>query len=201
MGQAKNRKAEIEQLKAQGKKQPEPKQPKVPEVINYGFFYSPTDTVKDVIAISCGKNLSATFPLEVGKNAWDNVPEYDKFYEEGGQEFVDYMFEQVNEARLMVIKTPGKIASDADIEKLVIAAMNICWLTVRGFIKQSEYNGTTVAALSSMFPTSTGTPPGFVETPAPTPRAKPEHYTPNEVEGHYRTQNGKRVFVKAYKRG
>lgn len=109
------------------------------------FFYSPKDTENEVLSISFGNTVN-TLPIECIKLIMD--PSYmarqdaefakDPSMKDDYFDQLDWMLDEVN-------SNPGKVMSDQEIGHLVIMAGNIYWLTERGFIKQTEYNGTLFA--------------------------------------------------------
>ena len=173
------------------------------KVFSYAFFYSPKDSVDDVLSITCTDmdgNPFSTLPLDCGRLAWDGIEELDEQYAIHGQQMVDDFFNNINWMRdkCLSLKGTNMVMSKMEQVEMALIAGQICWLTMRGFIKQSEYNGTMVAAISGGYGMN-AMPPGFKLPPATQPCSQP--YTPNEVTGHYRTQHGKQVFVRSYKRG
>jgi hypothetical protein len=137
MGQAKQRQAQINELKAQGPKLKAPRSLK-----HAAFFYSPKDTIKAVLSISFGPRENE-LPLELTKFFMD--PEYmarqDEEFAKDPSMKDDY-FEQLDWMLNEVQSNPGHMMTTEEMSRLAIMAGNIYWLTERGFIKQSEYNGT-----------------------------------------------------------
>lgn len=122
------------------------------KVISYAFFYSPTDSVDDVLAITCS-NFQG-LPLEVGKIAWDekNLSLHDEEFKKDPSVVLE-MFSNLEAVRAYVCSRPGQMVDITEVNDdfdmpmgnvLGLMASNIAWLTTRGHLKQSEYNGTLV---------------------------------------------------------
>ena len=154
----------------------------------YGFFYSPTDTDKDVLSITCSDFRG--LPLQTGEMMWDE--DYLKAQDEEAARdpsFVQDLFDQLESMRKYVCSkrnkmvdcnAPSVLFGEGTLgSDLALMAGNIAWLATRGHLKQSEFNGTLV-----------GTTLGE------------QGYTPNDVSSHTRTlKSGKVVTVRAYSRG
>lgn len=123
--------------------------------MSYSFFYSPEDSDAGVLSIVCDDHR---LPLEVGRMMWD--AEYLAAQDDEAAKdptFVSDLFEQLEAVRAWVAAQPGKLVSlDAPscifgegtmASDLALMAGNIAWLTSRGHLKQSEYNGTQVMTL------------------------------------------------------
>jgi hypothetical protein len=111
-----------------------------------GFFYSPTDSVDNVLSIQVGGPM-ASLPAEmlpIIMNA-EYLRKQDIEAAKDPSMFRDY-FAQLDEALAHVnfhIRTNSQaVMSHEFMSHLCIMAANIYWLTTRGHLKQSEYNGT-----------------------------------------------------------
>jgi len=127
------------------------------KVVQYAFFFSPKDTDAGVLSIVCddsGRGL----PLQVGKMMWDKdyLAEQDR---EAAQDpnFVQDLLDQLEAVREWVCSNPNKMVNVNQPDHffnegtlgstLSLMAGNIAWLTSRGHLKQSEYNGTMVVSI------------------------------------------------------
>lgn len=160
------------------------------KVYSYGFFYSPKDSVEDVLSITCSDHRG--LPLKVGEMMW--ADDYLAVQDEAlktDPTMVQDLFEQLESVRSYVCSLPNKMVDTRKVAPecgfgdiplgavLGLMAGNIAWLASRGHLKQSEYNGTLVATMSGQ-----------------------QGYTPNDVGSHTRTlKSGKVVQVRAYSRG
>jgi hypothetical protein len=129
-------------------------------VHQYSFFFSPKDSHDDVLSIVCddsGRGL----PLQVGKMMWEPSYLADQDREAAKDPaFVQDLLDQLEAVRDFVCSQPDKMVNVSDPDPffadndggtlgstLALMAGNIAWLTSRGHLKQSEYNGTQVVSI------------------------------------------------------
>ena len=113
------------------------------ELVHANFFYSPTESKNNVLAIQFGQQDNQ-LPIELVAHV--TSPEFVKLQDAEYAmdlsmvadyfEQLDYMLAKVN------LSNKSHIMSQDEMRYLIAMAGNIYWLTQRGFIKQSEYNGT-----------------------------------------------------------
>ena len=126
-------------------------QTKISANIKYaGFFYSPTDSVNNVLSITFGNCGGSALPvnlLEYPLSA-EYIRLQDKAFAEDPS-MKDAYFAQLDNwlsrVNAAIIKNSSKTWSNKELSEIVVMAGNIYWLTIRGFLKQSEYNGTVFA--------------------------------------------------------
>lgn len=112
------------------------------------FFYSPTDSLDNVLTVRCGEGPKDSFSMAVANMmmAPDYIKTQDEEYAKDPSMVADY-FEQLDWWLKEVNTHPQRELSAEEQGSLAtIAIGNIYWLTLRGFIKQSEYNGTMFAS-------------------------------------------------------
>ena len=124
---------------------------KKPALLQAGFFYSPTDSANNVLSIICGGGPDCTFPLEIAELMCSDeyVKVQDDVYKKDPTLISDYYKQLDYVLNIVLSANPQEHASDK--VKRMVATMigNIYWLTERGFLMQSAYNGTQFAHIGA----------------------------------------------------